>query len=93
MYGDFNASSNTRNPYIDDTDAHPSWAQFDFHVPTRIDHVLVWCEQPWQSYGTLLDFDLQTWIALPQLLIADERGAEHRAVVASAQAAVGCQHE
>jgi hypothetical protein len=40
---------------------YPAWVELDFAVPTDMDHVIVFCEPPWESYGALLDFDIQHW--------------------------------
>lgn len=58
-YYDFNAvnapwSSNVSN--IGQTDA---WVQLNLAVPQQISRVVIYCPVPWQSQGSLLDYELQ----------------------------------
>jgi len=49
-------------PYIDDTGSFPAWARFDWATAQTLDRVVVFAGgPPFQSQGTLLDFDVQ-WL-------------------------------
>jgi hypothetical protein len=61
-------------PFIDDTGGFdltvydewlsgtfPSWAVLEPDEPVVLDRLEIVCHPPYQAYGTLLDFDVQTW--------------------------------
>jgi len=57
------------HPWMSNTSSFPAWVQITLPVPLRINHVVIYAGVPWQSDGSLLDYELQydnagTWVTL-----------------------------
>ena len=47
------------HPWMDNTPGFPAWVQVTLPQTTKISHVVVYAGVPWQSDGSLLDYELQ----------------------------------
>lgn len=46
-------------PWMDDTKDFPAWIEIKFPEPTEVGRVIIYCPNPWQWQGTLVDYELQ----------------------------------
>ena len=53
------AQQSNSGAWTSNVSAFPAWAELDLPTPALVNRVVIYCPVPWQSQGSLLDYELQ----------------------------------